>query len=196
VPVITINNNSITKVYRRRGTKIKSKEKHNYVVPKVFAEPVHDYEPVGQNPEGPGDIICGSPASTSKRKATPISVMNLRRCKRNTSSNKGFKHVTPTTSKSRKKLPKAPEKSQQSKQQLPFFSLLDFPDLAEVDKIIASGSKASAFLWISSRRWHWKGVESQERWWLLKKEMIPTRGRKPCTSRITDGWNALKKLWG
>jgi hypothetical protein len=145
VPVITINNNSITKVYRRRGTKIKSKEKHNYVVPKVFAEPVHDYEPVGQNPEGPGDIICGSPASTSKRKATPISVMNLRRCKRNTSSNKGFKPVTPTTSKSRKKLPKAPEKSQQSKQQLPFFSLLDFPDLAEVDKIIASGSKASAF---------------------------------------------------
>jgi hypothetical protein len=143
VPVITINNNNITKVYKRKGTKIKSKDKHDSVVPKVFAEPVHDYESVGQNPEGPRDIICGSPASTSKRKATPVSVMNLRRSKRNTSSNKGFKPITPTISKSRKKLAKAPEKSQQSKQQLSFFSLLGFPDLAEVDRIIASGSKAS-----------------------------------------------------
>jgi hypothetical protein len=66
----------ITKVYKRKGTKIKSKDKQDSVVPKVFAEPVHDYEPVGQNPEGPRDIICGSPASTSKRKATPVSVMN------------------------------------------------------------------------------------------------------------------------
>jgi hypothetical protein len=111
VPVITSNNSSIIKVYKRRGIKIKSKEKQDSVVPKVFAEPVLDYEPIGQNPEGPGDIICGNPASTSKRKATPVSVMNLR-SKRNTSSNKGFKPVTPTTSKSRNKLPEAPGKSQ------------------------------------------------------------------------------------
>jgi hypothetical protein len=71
-------------------------------------------------------------------------MLNLRRSKRNTSSNNGFKTDTPMNPKSRKKQQKTPVKHQQGKQHLPFFSLSDFPDLAEIDKIIASGNKAPA----------------------------------------------------
>jgi hypothetical protein len=84
----------ITKVYHRRGTKAKPKEKSEGVSPGVFGELVDDYMPVAQTPNNLG--------SRTKRKATPVSVLNLRRSKRN-SSNNGFKPSTPMTPKSKKK---------------------------------------------------------------------------------------------
>jgi hypothetical protein len=102
----------------------------------VFGEVGEDYLPVGKNPDSPGFSL--------KRKATPVSVANLSRSKRNSSSNKGFKPSTPVSPKSKKKYQKSPGKLQKSKPLMPFFCLSDFPDLAEVDRIIASCYKATA----------------------------------------------------
>jgi hypothetical protein len=131
LPNYSLYKKRITKVYQRRQ---KKKEKTE-IGPAVFGEVGEDYLPVGQNPD--------SPSFSSKRKATPVSVANLRRSKRN-SSNKGFKPSTPVTPRSKKKQQKSPGKLHKSKPHLPFFCLSDFPDLAEVDRIIASGYKASA----------------------------------------------------
>jgi hypothetical protein len=71
----------------------------------VFGEVGEDYLPVGKNPDSPG--------FSSKRKATPVSVANLSRSKRN-SSNKGFKPSTPVSPKSKKKYQKSPGKLQKT----------------------------------------------------------------------------------
>jgi hypothetical protein len=149
LPDYSLYKKCISKIYQRRG----KKERSEGSSPSVFGELGDDYMHVAQNPDP------DHPGSSSKRKATPVSIANLRRSKRN--SNKGFKPITPVTPKSKKKQQKTPGKLQQGKQHLPFFSLTDFPDLAEVDRIIASRIKAPAISVdllqkVDTERWHSK----------------------------------------
>jgi hypothetical protein len=93
-PVLSINNQLITKVYYRKVKKIKrsrlSCEQTKDITP-IFGNLVIEYTPIVDD--------LNFPISSLKRKATPLIDSNLRRSKRGSVANVGFKPVSPLVAK-------------------------------------------------------------------------------------------------
>jgi hypothetical protein len=115
-------------VYRRRRYKSKRKESSAATITPVFDVPVPEYEQVLDD--------LNSLIASLKRKVTPVSTGNLRRSKRKFAVHKGFK-PSPLIIKAKSwKKTLAPGKKSK-----PFFTTSDFPDLAAIDALFASGDK-------------------------------------------------------
>jgi hypothetical protein len=130
-PVLSINNQLITKVYYRKVKKIKrsrlSCEQTKDITP-IFGNPVIEYTPIVD------DLNC--PISSLKRKATPLIDSNLRRSKRGSVVNAGFNPVSPLVAKTKqkgsKKVRSTPSLSQ--KWQMPPITI-EFPNIAAIDRL-------------------------------------------------------------
>jgi hypothetical protein len=130
--VPTTNNRHITKVYYRKRFKAKQTPqiaKQQAPAPPVFGETLPDY-----------DADLNSPIVSLKRKATPVSVISLRRSKRNVSADNGFKPITSVTPKTKAKKKKVTPQTPPPGKKNQYTFLLNFPDLAAIDRMIALGT--------------------------------------------------------
>jgi hypothetical protein len=121
-----MNNKLITQAYRRRRYMSKGKGSSVATTTPVFDVPVPKYEQVLDD--------LNSPIASLKWKVTPVSIGNLRRSKRKSAVHKGVKPSPSTVKAKRCKKTLTPGKKFK-----PFFITSDFPDLAAIDALFATG---------------------------------------------------------
>jgi hypothetical protein len=119
LPVFTLRNQPITKVYKRRAGKIQRRVQQHVKTAPIFDSPMQDYERAQDE--------LNTPIASLKRKCTPVSTADLRRSVRKISADNGFKPSSTMGTRNKAAKKKAMAKSHSpGKHSKPLFSMADF----------------------------------------------------------------------